>query len=190
MDNSELHTVLLEFFFEDDSVESTNYVVACGSEVDTLEIEEGYVNQFFYGLSSGYSSIPVKVYARDSIPAQLARTVIYEARGAGGMGLAGVRGKIAPIPVRFALYQNAPNPFVSSTTIRYALPYACHVNLSVYDVSGRRVCVLHKGEQKAGLYTIRWNGKDNQNVPLAAGVYFIRFEADEYLESKKAVLLR
>ena len=190
MDNSERHTVLLEFFFEDDSVQSTNYIVVCGSEVDTLEIEEGYVNQFFYGLSSGYSAIPVKVYAADSIPAQLARTVIYETRGAGGMGLAGVRGKIAPIPVRFALYQNAPNPFVSSTTIRYALPYACHVNLSVYDVAGRRGCVLHKGEQKAGLYTMRWNGKDNHNVRLAAGVYFIRFEADDYVESKKAVLLR
>jgi len=189
MDNSERHTVLLEFFFEDDSVQSTNYIVVCGTGVDTLEIEEGYVNQFFYGLSSGYSTIPVKVYATDSIPAQLARTVIYETQGGGPMGLAGVKGKVTPIPVRFALYQNAPNPFVSSTTIRYALPYACNVNLSVYDVSGRRVSVLHKGEQKAGLYTLQWNGKDDHNVGLAAGVYFIRFEADDYVESKKAVLL-
>lgn len=189
MDDLKRHTVLLEFFFEDENVESTNYIVACGSELDTLEIEEGYVNQFFYGLSSGYSTIPVKVYAQDSIPAQLARTVIYETQGAGAMGLAGARGKITPVPVRFALYQNAPNPFVASTAIRYALPYACKVNLSVYDVSGRRVCVLHKGEQKAGLYTLQWNGKDNHNVGLAAGVYFIRFEADDYVESRKAVLL-
>jgi len=59
----------------------------------------------------------------------------------------------------------------------------------VYDISGRRVCVLREGKQKAGIYTLQWNGRDNNNVKLASGVYFIRFEADKYTDSKKAVIL-
>lgn len=94
------------------------------------------------------------------------------------------------IPTAFVLYQNNPNPFINSTTIRYALPYAANVNLAVFDITGRRVCVLAKGMQKAGTYALNWNGRDNNHLKLASGVYFIRFEADNFTDSKKAVILR
>lgn len=190
LNSGEQHTAIMEFFFEDTSVTGTNYVVVCGNVQDTVEIEEGYVNQVYCGISDGYSTIPLKVYAADSIAAQLSRVVIYEGADTTGiMGMMGIAEQGGKIPVRFALYQPFPNPFTTSTTIRYALPYACRVKLTVYDISGRRVCALENGFKDAGIHTLQWDGRDDNNVALSSGVYFIRFEADDYTESKKTVFL-
>lgn len=188
MNSTKHHTMLLEFFYHDENVTSTSYIINCGSAVDTGTVEEGYVNQFYIDVDSGVTTIPVKVYKGDSITVSIKRIVAYEqsTQSASRIG----RAVAAGIPISFVLYQNNPNPFSNSTTIRYALPYATNVSLKVYDISGRRVCLLREGKQKAGIYTIQWNGRDNNNVKLASGVYFIRFEADKYSDSKKAVILK
>lgn len=187
MSSTKHHTMLVEFFYHDENVTSTNYIINCGSVVDTETVEEGYVNQFYIDVDSGVTTIPLKVFKGDSITASVRRIVAYElsSQGTSRVGKAVAAG----IPVSFVMYQNTPNPFANSTTIRYALPYATNVSLKVYDISGRRVSVLREGKQKAGIYTLQWNGRDNNNVKLASGVYFIRFEADKYTDSKKAVIL-
>jgi flagellar hook assembly protein FlgD len=77
-----------------------------------------------------------------------------------------------------------------TATIRYSVPYAVHVNLKVYDVSGRMVTKLVDGEVDPGLHTLRWEGKDDINRRCASGVYFVRFAAEDYVASKKMVLLK
>ncbi|MBN2379907.1 T9SS type A sorting domain-containing protein [candidate division WOR-3 bacterium] len=184
------HTLLLEFFFEDSTVETTNYIIVHDREIDTIEIEEGYVNQFYLGDTSGNSTISLDIYPGDSIPVGVARIVVYEGQSSGGLYSAGIVEKPIPLPLRFALYQNFPNPFGSSTTIRYALPRACEVNLSVFDVSGRRVRLLHKGKQEAGFHELQWQGNDDIGRKLSSGVYFMRFEAEGFEDSKKMVLIK
>jgi formylglycine-generating enzyme len=85
----------------------------------------------------------------------------------------------------FSLYQNFPNPFNPTTTIRYGLPNRSHVTLSVFNTLGQQVAVLQNGEQEAGYHEVKFEGSG-----LSSGVYFYRLRAGSFLESKRFLLLR
>lgn len=77
-----------------------------------------------------------------------------------------------PKPLTFALQQNYPNPFNPSTTIRYTLPEASHVRLSVYNLLGEEIAVLVNEQREAGVYDQRFEASG-----LPSGTYFYRIEA-------------
>jgi hypothetical protein len=89
------------------------------------------------------------------------------------------------LPERFALHQNYPNPFNPSTTVIFALPEACRVDIRVFDVQGREVANLISGSREAGEYQVEWNAEGN-----SGGVYFIRMEAGDYTSVVKTLLLK
>ena len=78
--------------------------------------------------------------------------------------------------------QNFPNPFTSTTTIRYSIPQQMQVRLTVFDMLGREVNVLTEGIQEAGIYSLDFDGSN-----LPAGIYYTRFEADHLSFTKKMV---
>lgn len=86
---------------------------------------------------------------------------------------------------RFTLYQNFPNPFNPITHIRYALPEASHVRLSVFDALGREVSRLVDEPQLPGIYTAMWDARAE-----ASGVYFSRLTIGAYTETRKLLLMR
>jgi C1A family cysteine protease len=88
------------------------------------------------------------------------------------------------------LAQNYPNPFNPGTTIRYELPGACHVSISVYDVAGRLIRTLIDTEKGAGIHNVFWDGADSNGSPAASGIYFYRLDAEGMIITKKMVLLR
>ncbi len=100
------------------------------------------------------------------------------------------------LPSAFSLDQNYPNPFNPSTTIRYGLPSAGRVRLTIHSVLGEEVRTLISGEERgAGYHEIVWDGLDNQGRSTASGVYFYRMEyADAersaFSRSRKFILLR
>ncbi len=67
-----------------------------------------------------------------------------------------------------------PNPFNPGTQIRFDLPDAGRVVLSVYDARGRRVATLHDGQADAGPFTVNWNGKNDNGLAQPGGVYLFR----------------
>ena len=73
-------------------------------------------------------------------------------------------------PERFAI-GNYPNPFVSSTAVRYALREAAAVRVSVSDACGREVRVLAEGALPAGAHSATWDGTDNEGRLLGSGYY-------------------
>lgn len=77
------------------------------------------------------------------------------------------------------------NPFIKSTSIRYSIPVKSRVSLKVYDLSGRLAKVLVNEEKPVGSYTVNLYGKG-----LATGVYFIKFNAGNYKETKKLILMK
>jgi hypothetical protein len=89
------------------------------------------------------------------------------------------------LPAVAVLTQNYPNPFNASTTIRYVLPRAGEVRLTVYDLRGRRVAVLLEGRQTAGVHAVAWDASR-----VASGIYFYRLSADAYAATKKCVVLK
>lgn len=89
------------------------------------------------------------------------------------------------LPVKFAVAEAYPNPFNSTTTIKYSLPEAGHVKVAVYDMAGRVVSELVNGDRAAGEMTTSWNGSG-----AAAGVYFCRVEAGDKVGVTKLLLVK
>ncbi len=93
--------------------------------------------------------------------------------------------------LRLALHPNAPNPFASSTTIRFSLPTPAAVELNVFDVSGRLVRSLASDERReAGLHHVRWDGTDARGERVASGVYFYRVDALGQSAARRMVRLK
>lgn len=90
----------------------------------------------------------------------------------------------------FALYQNAPNPFNPSTTIRFYLPERRPVALDVYDVSGRLVKRLTEGNREKGMHSLSWDGRDAAGRDVGPGMYFARLKAGKDIQSRKMILAR
>jgi hypothetical protein len=78
-----------------------------------------------------------------------------------------------------------PNPARGAVNLEYELPFASQVELSVFDVGGRRVESLVGGPQSAGPHAITWRAADRP-----AGVYFVRLQAGKETSTRKVVLLR
>jgi hypothetical protein len=122
--------------------------------------------------------------------ALLADLKIYEVSLADdSAGNEGAQGNTVNIK-RFALYQNHPNPFKDLTKIAFALPKECKVSLSVYNVTGRKVRTLINDKMKPGDYSLKWDGKDNQNRKLSNGIYFYRLQTENFKDTKKTILLK
>ncbi len=94
------------------------------------------------------------------------------------------------LPNGYSLSQNYPNPFNLSTTIRYTLPTRSKVNISIYNVMGRKVNTIVDGTKSAGSYTAYWDGTDKAGKVVSSGVYLYRFHAGDFVESKRMLLLK
>lgn len=84
-----------------------------------------------------------------------------------------------------------PNPFRDGTVIRYDVPRdRPDVLVTVYDLAGRRVATLVDGVQPPGAHFVEWNGLDAEGRPVGAGVYFVRLETGDLVETRKIARLR
>ena len=89
----------------------------------------------------------------------------------------------------FRLHQNAPNPFHSTTTIRFDLPRRATVSLRIYDVAGRLVRTpVGRGTLEAGRHEAAWNGQSESGQRVGAGLYFCRLQAGAFSETRRMVL--
>jgi hypothetical protein len=106
----------------------------------------------------------------------------------------GVERSYGDIPETFTLSANYPNPFNPSTTICYSLPASADVWLSIYNLKGEKVRTLINQHQSAGAFEIRWNGRNDNNVGVASGIYIYRMEiktgSEIVSQSRQMVLLK
>ena len=94
------------------------------------------------------------------------------------------------IPTHFSLSNNYPNPFNPITHIAYAIPKEVSINLSIYDILGRKVITLKNGIETVGNKSIIWNGLNGYGEMMGAGIYFYKFETREFKQTKKMILLK
>jgi hypothetical protein len=81
-----------------------------------------------------------------------------------------------------------PNPLAAGATVPLTLEHPGPVRLTVYDVHGRRLRLLHDAPLPAGRHRIPWDGRTDGGQPLAAGVYFLRLESDGTAASRKLMI--
>ncbi len=90
----------------------------------------------------------------------------------------------------FVLGQNYPNPFNPETHIDFSIKRTSDVELSIYNIKGQKVKTLVKGQLEADNYSITWKGVDNNDNPVASGMYFYKLNTSEKTEVKKMLLLK
>jgi endonuclease/exonuclease/phosphatase family metal-dependent hydrolase len=84
----------------------------------------------------------------------------------------------------FALQQNYPNPFNPSTTINYTIPEISNVTINIFDILGNKIKTLVDEQKSVGSYKVIWNAKN-----LSSGIYFYQIQANEFIDTKKMLLL-
>ncbi len=97
----------------------------------------------------------------------------------------GVDDNVVPIPTQPLLISNYPNPFNSSTEIKFNVPHQSEVEITAFDISGRKVEDIAKSKYQPGSYSIRWSPSN-----LSSGVYLIRLKSSEGINVRKAVFLK
>ena len=94
------------------------------------------------------------------------------------------------LPYRFELSQNYPNPFNPVTTISYSLPRRSEISIDIFNILGQKIITLVSDTKPAGDYQINWSGDDSNGLKVSTGIYFYRFQAGDYIETKKMILLK
>jgi len=89
------------------------------------------------------------------------------------------------VPTVYKLNQNYPNPFNPSTVISWQLPISSHVLLKVYDILGNEVATLVNENKEVGYYETNFDGSE-----LASGMYIYRLVAENYISTKKMLLIK
>jgi hypothetical protein len=89
------------------------------------------------------------------------------------------------ISLDFELSSVYPNPFNPLTTIKYQIPSAGPVNISVYNMNGQFVDELHQMNSEAGYHEIIWNANN-----IASGIYIIKISYGNMIQMQKVMLLK
>ena len=97
----------------------------------------------------------------------------------------GLSGKNNTQPNNFTLFNNYPNPFNPSTTIKFRIQKSEFISLNVYDIIGNEISTLVKEQKSPGTYKIEFDGKE-----LSSGVYFYSITMGKLTETKKMMLMK
>lgn len=93
-------------------------------------------------------------------------------------------------PKDFALGQNHPNPFNPTTTIRYAVPVAGPVKLTIYNLLGQKVRTLVDESKSSGEWEVTWNGRNEAGLTVATGVYLYQLKAAGKISVRKMMFIK
>ncbi|MFI5211262.1 MAG: YCF48-related protein [Ignavibacteria bacterium] len=100
-------------------------------------------------------------------------------------GLTFVNNVETEVPSNFKLEQNFPNPFNPVTSVRFSVPVESNITIEIFDVSGKLIDVLTEGEYQPGIYNHKWDAAN-----YSSGIYFYRFTAGDFRETRKMILLK
>jgi hypothetical protein len=89
------------------------------------------------------------------------------------------------VPPHYKLYENYPNPFNPITKIKFDLPEKDFVNLTVYDITGRKIVELANQNFNAGSYELLWNANN-----ISSGIYFYRMTTSKFAETKRMAFIK
>ena len=93
-------------------------------------------------------------------------------------------------PTNYILHQNYPNPFNRITTIRYEVSEFGPVDVTIYDILGKRIKTIASGDHSPGVYEALWDGADSYGVSVPGGMYLCRMNARNYTAHKKVLLMK
>ena len=94
------------------------------------------------------------------------------------------------LPNSFVLHPNYPNPFNPQTQIRFEMPYAGKIDLSIYNLLGVKIKTLYSGQKPSGVFTFKWDAKNDNNQLVSGGVYIYKLQSEKGVQMRKMILLK
>jgi hypothetical protein len=94
------------------------------------------------------------------------------------------------VPLEFALHENYPNPFNPTTTLRFDLPEVSDITLTIYNMLGQKVRTFDYQNTSAGYHSVTWDATNDYGDPVGAGVYLYQLRADQFVKTRKMILLK
>lgn len=168
--------------------EEENWQVFTSGEIDTNSSGDGNIGSFIisepFPLASGETTyFSYAIIFGEDLEDMLSN--------AGSISPLNLDDDFTPNQPRTAkLYPNSPNPFNPTTTIRYALPEASNVRLTVFNIRGQELVTLQAASKPPGNYEVQWSGMDQSGKQVSTGVYFCRLTAGQYSKTIKMVFLK
>lgn len=99
----------------------------------------------------------------------------------------GIKPVSQEVPSEYILSQNYPNPFNSETVFNLSLPEDGYINLSLYNIAGQNLGILHQGYLIKGIYQFRLNATDYN---IKSGLLFYRLVTNVFIETKKMLYIK
>jgi hypothetical protein len=97
---------------------------------------------------------------------------------------------INEIPTKFELNQNYPNPMFSATRIPFKIITSGNFEIQIFNLLGQQVKSIANHKLMPGTYQLSWDGKDNFNQDVPAGIYFYQIKSDDFVQARKLVIIR
>ncbi len=94
------------------------------------------------------------------------------------------------LPQQFAVYNNYPNPFTNTTTVRFDMPESADVEFRVYSLLGQEVTRVTRGVLSPGQHQIDWDGRSSAGSQMGSGIYFYELRAGDRVKSGTMTLVR
>jgi len=94
------------------------------------------------------------------------------------------------LPDDYKLAQNYPNPFNPTTVIEFDLPRRSNVSITIFNLLGQKVKELVNEEIAAGSYRVSWDGVLSSGQRASSGIYFYRLVTEDFIDTKKMILLK
>jgi len=144
-----------------------------------------FTDPYFNNVTGNITSISQMPRSSRTLTALSNNNTLYIASEDSNIVIIGINQLSSEVPNEFSLSQNYPNPFNPNTNIRLHLNKSGFVKLLVYDISGKEVETLVSQVLKAGIYEVDWNGSRH-----SSGVYFYKVITDDFIQTKKMVLVK
>jgi len=153
---------------------------------------------------AGSSTVPVNYEYQDEIALDYQEIYYYWLENVNSDGSSELHGPIVvntfseeenpespAIFEQYGLLQNYPNPFNPDTEISFTLDKAGDCELLIFDNKGRKVKTLFQGNIEADHnYNFTWNGRNDNDKPVASGVYHCKIKSGKYNSTKKMILIK
>ena len=94
------------------------------------------------------------------------------------------------IPSQFKLRPNFPNPFNPTTNIAFDLPKNDHVVLEIFDLQGRHIVTLLNEQLNAGVHSLTWNGRDQNDNLVTSGIYLCTVKTSRFSATRKMAFVK
>jgi flagellar hook assembly protein FlgD len=94
------------------------------------------------------------------------------------------------VPNEFTLHENYPNPFNPTTTLRFDVPEVSDITVTIFNMLGQKVRTFNLNNTPAGYHSVKWNARNDYGDPVGAGVYLYQLQANQFIKTRKMVLLK